>query len=1336
MVSVVNHLQKGNFEFMIRVSDWKRTGFLAYTVSVMLTALTLILACITTANAESSPREGTIQETGGERATYIVVLKDESLARYSGGVAGYAATSLQAAGSTSGKKKAAGARKLNPRSSESVSYLSYLADQRASAIQKADISIGRGLDISYEYGATIVGFATEMTADEAARVATLDQVSFVELEKISYLHTDAGPVWSGAASVWGVDGLAHTLGEGTIVGIIDTGIDPWNPSFLGTGGDGYVHTNPRGAGNYIGVCDPANTEGVYDPSFPCNEKLIGAWSYPSLGLDARDVDGHGSHTAGTAAGNIVFDAVVEAPTKAFTADISGVAPHANIIAYAACCTGAALTAARDQALLDGVDVVNYSIGSEGPTPDYWNDVEAIQWLALRDAGIFVATSNGNSGNGDATTGSPADLPWLTSVGASSHNRSFLVNLTVNDTSNASITVSGQAMTSGYGPAGIVFSSSIADTDEARLCAPGAFPRGTFDGEIVICERGEYGRVAKGQSVLNGGAGGFVLAQAVEETGGSGAVATDTHVLPALHINYDEYQKLLQFMLEDSVGTVTAVLSGASLDFDDAHGDIMAAFSSRGPNRSDADLIVPSVTAPGRAIMAAYHQGDAGDGSYTYNVIQGTSMSSPHVAGAAALLSALHPDWTPAEMQSALMMTARDTVLDDDATTVATPFAQGSGHINVYLAAKSPLIMDVTKAQYEEANPVVENDFGIRDLNIPGLGNDECIGSCSWTRSVENASDETLTWTISLDGPDGFAASISPSVFTLDPGGSQEIEIKLNVSSEATDGKWHFGSFDLDESSGNYPDLHWPFAVIPKSSNYPEFLDIETRASAGSVEMENLVSRDISNFHTEVTGLKKADRHVFTLNEDNNTLADFPDIFFDDPSTTHFVPITVPADSFSVIAEIVDTTSPDLDMLLFLDADANGPELADVGDPAENPNACQSASGGSAEFCEILSPTPGTYYVAIINFSQATDGGDPVDLATAVIPNNGADEGNLTVIGPVTVSDGSPHTITVSYDEPDMNAIDKLYGYFTVGSDPDNPGNVAKVRVGLEYLGIPDIDINPAALAATVEQDAILTQTLTISTTGGVLDWDVLTPGPGGDQAVNDGGIELGRETNPYWREGASLAFALPMCSLDTCGVDFALDGEWYLWFGGAPDHTSYAEQDITIASGDVAYLTFEMQMGVNPDATATLTVSMDGTAIAIFTEADLGRFSAGYTTVNIDASAYADGESHLLRFDFENPTGENFNMIIDEVSLISGSPEVLCKAIDGIDWLDANPSSGTLSPGQTDLAVIYDATGLSPGVYTDKLCVTSNDPDEPVLSVPVTLTVVRPDRMFSDGFEN
>jgi hypothetical protein len=504
---------------MVTVNYWKRLSLLIVIVLAMMALVALSLNGLTSANASSVelnllgadtevPDEGSGNEPAtkiklgadsavafnrsadgsnelavGETGTYIVVLKDESLARYNGGIVGLAPTSRQATGAT----------QLDARSPESVNYLSYLAGQRAVAIKTASNSIGRGLDVSYEYGATIVGFAAEMTAEEAGRVAALDQVAFVELEKISFPQTDAGPVWAGASAVWGgtwnalsykatlsganevppvtstVTGLGEftynfytnalsytipvenpnnvnlsdmhihsgtmgtngdvihnfgiaattnsftetgsviltddqeaalvnkklyinvhsldnaggevrgqielngSLGEGVVVGVIDTGIDPWNPSFLATGGDGYIHNNPLGTGNYLGVCDSTNAgddEIVgYDATFPCNDKLIGVWGYKSVSATPRDSEGHGSHTAGTAAGNVVFDAVVNAPTEVFTSDISGVAPHANIIAYGACCTGSALNASRDQALLDGVDVINYSIGSSAPTGD-------------------------------------------------------------------------------------------------------------------------------------------------------------------------------------------------------------------------------------------------------------------------------------------------------------------------------------------------------------------------------------------------------------------------------------------------------------------------------------------------------------------------------------------------------------------------------------------------------------------------------------------------------------------------------------------------------------------------------------------------------------------------------------------------------------------------------------------------------------------------------------------------------------------------------------------------------------------------------------------------------
>lgn len=724
-------------------------------------------------------------ETGP--AIYIVVLKDTPLASYRGGIPGLAATNPAARGET----------KLDAQSADSLAYMDYLAGRRADVIAQANTSLGRSLDIRYEYKASLNGFAAEMTPEEAAVVAQLPNVLLVEREQIYELHTDAGPAWIGAPGVWDgseTGGLPGTYGEGVLVGVIDTGIDPWNPSFLDVGDDGYDHTNPFGSGNYVGVCDPTNVGGggiaPYDPTFPCNDKLVGAWGYTALPGTPRDADGHGSHTASTTAGNVVHDAVISTTTAVFTANISGVAPHANIIMYAACCDSSALTAARDQSILDGVDVINYSIGSTAPTGDFWTSTTALSWLAVRDAGIFVANSAGNSGPGDATVGS-ADVPWLTSVAASSHNRTFLNSVIADDGVNAPVTVSGESMTGplpnaveivyavDYGPS--------AGTDDARLCAPGIFPAGTFNGEIVICERGIYGRVDKGQSVLDGGAGGMILAQPDEFGGGPGALASDPHVLPAVHIDYYQYQILNDYMT-NAPGDVTGTITGSTLDVDDSHGDIIASFSSRGPNGSDGDLIVPNIAAPGRAIWAAYHQG-ATDGEYTFNVIQGTSMASPHIAGAAALIVALHPDWTPAQIHSALLTTSDTSVWNDDGLTDATPFQTGAGRVSVDNAATAGFVMDVTTAEFIAANPGSGGDP--KALNLPTFGNDGCFGTCSWTRTVESTLPYAMTWVSQVEAENGVVLTVEPASFELPAGGTQTITVTADVSAAPAE-TWSFG----------------------------------------------------------------------------------------------------------------------------------------------------------------------------------------------------------------------------------------------------------------------------------------------------------------------------------------------------------------------------------------------------------------------------------------------------------------------------------------------------------------------------------------------------------------
>lgn len=1238
-----------------------------------------------------------------EVGTYIVQLQDPPLALYAGGIEGLAPTHAATLGES----------ELDAKSPASQAYMKYLLAEQDKAIAGISAELQRDVKVLYQYKASLNGFAVELSGAEALIVAARPDVRFIEPEGEYELHTDAGPAWMGAPGIWdgSATGVAGTMGEGIIVGVIDTGIDPWNPSFLDVGGDAYDHDNPWGAGVYVGVCD--STDPSYDPTFPCNDKLIGAWGYASLPGGPRDSDGHGSHTASTAAGNVVYGAVITTPTDVYTADISGVAPHANIVAYAACCTGSALTAARDQVILDGVDVVNYSIGSSAPTPDPWNSAEAMQWLAVREAGIHVANSAGNSGPGDETTFGPSDIPWISSIGASSHNRVFLTTLVMTNSNPLSPTVviEGQAMTAGLDtPTDIVFAADYGD----NLCGPGSFAPGTFTGQIVVCERGTYGRVEKGQSVADGGAGGYILAQPVEFGGGPGSVATDPHVLPASHIDYYEYQNLLAAYADGyTMGTIT----GAVMDTTVSNGDIMAAFSSRGANQTLPDLIVPSVTAPGRAIWAAYHQG-ASDGEYTYNVIQGTSMSSPHVAGAFALIKALHPDWTPAEAQSALMTTARNTVLNDDGINVATPFAQGSGHVDLGAAANAGFVLDITEAEYLAANPADGGD--VKELNTASMGNANCVGSCSWTRTVRSVLSTAATYTATVNAPAGITVTISPVTFTLAAGGSQELVITADVSGATLD-EWAFASVSF-EAAGTISDASMPIAVMPAAGNVPETVKINTQYRSGSVDLTDLQSIPITDLTVDVTGLKISDRTTLSIDEIDDPDEDFPDIFF--ITNTVYHEITAPADTFSVIAEIADTTSPDLDLLLFYDANDNGiPELSDAGDPDTNPLTCQSASGGSYEFCEILNPTPGRYFVAVINFSSSIPGEpDDADLSSLALPSN-SDQGNMTVTGPTAVSGGDPYTLTVNYNEPSLVAGDIMYGAFLIGSDPGNPGNVGTTRVFLNYLGLPVIDVAPATISETIQTGTSVTDTIVISNNGnGDLNWDTNAAGSA-TELLNDGGFEQGRAG--IWTTSNNLTPLLPICTTDCSGgTSFAHTGAWWAWFGGSSANQVFttASQSVVIPPGS-SILEYWILVAAASAGEASMTVEMDGNVLATYTQADS---NGAYTLVQIDVSAYADGGSHTLLFDYAKTiTGANtnVNMFVDDVSIksiLGGS----CVPVSTIPWLSTSPQSGVTAGGDsTDVIATLNAAGLLPGVYAETMCIGSNDPVTPYASVDITLTV-------------
>jgi uncharacterized repeat protein (TIGR01451 family) len=556
----------------------------------------------------------------------------------------------------------------------------------------------------------------------------------------------------------------------------------------------------------------------------------------------EDSDGHGSHTASTTAGNFVKPAVMYAPTTDLTRDISGVAPHANIIMYDVCvdsCPGSALLAAIDQVVVDasnlpnGIQSLNYSIsGGENP----YSDPVELGFLNATAAGIYVSTSAGNSGPSAATVAH--NSPWVSTTAAMTHNRK-IENAVVDMSSDGDVlaNIFGKGFTRGYGPAPIVYAGNFPtangsqnDATPEQCLAP--FPTGHFNGEIVVCDRGDIARTAKGANVLAGGAGGFVLANAAAN---GEAVVGDAHFLPGVHLGFTNGE-ILKNWLASNANTIGSI-QGYALNLDNANGDVTAGFSSRGPNTS-LDILKPDIGAPGVDIMAAVNT-DGVTPSPEFAFLSGTSMSSPHNAGSGALVGML-TDWTPYEIKSALMMTAKTKyLLKDDGITSADPFDVGAGRVQLNKVLRSGLVLSETPANFLAANPDTGGDP--RTLNIASMQESNCVRTCSWTRVVTHTGDKQGHWKLSGKS-DTMEVSVSPKNISLDQGESATITITADTT--LAPAGWNFGELKLKSSGHHYVDLHMPIAANANRSSTPNL--------SKTVDMASAKEGDVLNYEIKVT----------------------------------------------------------------------------------------------------------------------------------------------------------------------------------------------------------------------------------------------------------------------------------------------------------------------------------------------------------------------------------------------------------------------------------------------------------------------------------------------------
>src|SRR4051812_3478070 len=690
---------------------------------------------------------------------------------------------------------AARTHRLDVTSSSSRTYLAQLAKLQQVAAAQVRAAVPAAV-VQEHYSILLDGFAVQLPARSLPKLLSVRAVTKL-YPALSYTATmDRGPSVIKATDLQAATG---DKGQGVKIGVVDTGVDSSSP-FLDPTGFSYPSGFPKG--------DTKLT----------TPKVIVARVFPGPVRDknsAKPFDAnepHGTHVSGIAAGDEGTTAPA-GPDHPAVSNLAGVAPRAWIGNYRVFTVPTPLgheadtpeiVKAFEAAVADGMNVINFSGG--GPQTDPVNDAmfETIHNTVLSGVVPVIAAGNDREDFGLGTAGSPGVAPDAIAVAATSNAHVFAPALSVTggppSLGAVPIQSAGGAKLPGTWATAdqtIVDVATIVGTDgkpvEAHLCGSaaepnttvGSLPKGAVTGKILLVSRGICTFASKAERAKIGGATGMIL---VDNRFGEANPIPIPLALPAGMISDLDGQQLRAYMAQHGGAAAIRVTTGIE-EIQTGRSGVITSFSSAGPT-DFGWFLKPDLSAPGLDVLSSTPPRTTGS---TFSVFAGTSMATPHVAGAAALLFQQHPFWTAVQVKSALMSTAGAAWQNTARTDEASVLLEGAGLANVAAANDPKIFTDPQSLSFQKLD--VSNGFQRKSLlvQVTDAGN----GGGGWTASL---APQAQTSGVTID---------VPGTIALAPGGFAAVPVTVTARADAAPGA-NYGFVVL---TGNGVQRRVPYAFL-------------------------------------------------------------------------------------------------------------------------------------------------------------------------------------------------------------------------------------------------------------------------------------------------------------------------------------------------------------------------------------------------------------------------------------------------------------------------------------------------------------------------------------------